>query len=76
MASFAEVEYSIYANIVGGWQSAMGGSEKVQNYADVIYGWSQAKAYHCMTMKRNVSRKHTSLTMISFEVNMSRFRNR
>ena len=42
---------------------------------DIIYERSP-KAYHCMTMKRNVSRKHTSLTMISFEVNMSRFRNR
>ena len=33
MASFAEVQYCIYADTVGG-------SEKVQNYADVIYGWS------------------------------------
>ena len=33
MASFADVQYCIYA---------VGGSEKVQNYADVIYEWSLA----------------------------------
>jgi hypothetical protein len=33
MASFADVQYCIYADMVGG-------SEKVQTYADVIYGWS------------------------------------
>ena len=33
MASFADC---IYADIVGG-------SEKVQNHADVIYGWSQTR---------------------------------
>ena len=30
---FADVQYCIYADIVGG-------SEKVQKYFDVIYGWS------------------------------------
>ena len=30
---FADVQYCIYADIVGG-------SEKVQKYSDVIYGWS------------------------------------
>ena len=34
MASFADFQYCIYADIMGGC-----GSEKVQNYADVIYGW-------------------------------------
>ena len=33
MTSFADIQYYIYTDIVGG-------SEKVQNYADVIYGWS------------------------------------
>ena len=33
MAIYTEVQYFIYADIVGG-------SEKVQSYADVIYGWS------------------------------------
>ena len=33
MASFAEIHCCIDADIVGG-------SEKVKNYADVIYGWS------------------------------------
>ena len=33
MASFANVQYFIHADMVGG-------SEEVQNYADVIYGWS------------------------------------
>jgi hypothetical protein len=32
MASFADIQYCIYADI-------MGGSEKVQTYADVIYEW-------------------------------------
>ena len=31
--SFADVQYCIHADKVGG-------SEKVQNYADIIYGWS------------------------------------
>ena len=33
MAGFADIQYCIYADIVGG-------SEKVQKYADVIQGWS------------------------------------
>ena len=33
MASFVNVQYFIYAEIVGGYK-------KVQNYADVIYGLS------------------------------------
>ena len=32
MTTFADVQYCIYAYIV------VGGSEKVQNYADVLYG--------------------------------------
>ena len=36
MASFADVQYCIYAVIVAG-------SEEFQNYADVINGWSQGK---------------------------------
>ena len=36
---FADVQYCIYADIVGG-------SEKVQNYADVIYGWSLTQQYN------------------------------
>ena len=36
MASFADVHYCIYADMVGG-------SEKVQNYAEIIYGWSLMK---------------------------------
>ena len=38
MASFADVQFCIYADI--GWLERVGGSEKVQNYADVIYEWS------------------------------------
>ena len=37
MASFADVDLT---PLLDGW---MGGSEKVQNHADVIYGWSQMK---------------------------------
>ena len=42
MSSFVDIQYCIYADLtplvgVGEW---VGGSEKVQNYADVIYGWS------------------------------------
>ena len=37
MAIFADVQYSTYADIVA---DIVGGSEKVQNYADVINGWS------------------------------------
>ena len=33
MTSFADIQHYIYADIVGG-------SEKVQNDADVIYRWS------------------------------------
>jgi hypothetical protein len=33
MASYADVQYCIYADIVGG-------SKKVRNYDSVIYGWS------------------------------------
>ena len=33
VAVFEDVQYYIYADKVGG-------SEKVQNYADLIYGWS------------------------------------
>ena len=33
MAIFADVQCCIYAVIVGG-------SKKVQNYADILYGWS------------------------------------
>ena len=33
MASFADVQYCSYADIVGGY-------ENVQNYADIIHGWS------------------------------------
>ena len=36
--SFAVVQYRIYADKVG--TVKVGGSEKVQNYADIIYGWS------------------------------------
>ena len=36
MASFADFQYCIYADIVGG-------SEKFQNYADVINEWSKGK---------------------------------
>ena len=39
MARFAEVQYFIYAYIVGRWV----GQKKVQNYADVIYEWSLSK---------------------------------
>ena len=41
MESFADVKYCIYADI--GWLERVGGSEKVQNYADVIYEWSLIK---------------------------------
>ena len=34
MAIFADVQYCIYAD------TEVGGLEKVQTYADVIYGWS------------------------------------
>ena len=34
MASFADVHLYLC------WHSGVGGSEKVQNYADVVYGWS------------------------------------
>ena len=37
MASFADIDLK---PLVDGWK---GGSEKVQNHADVIYGWSQMK---------------------------------
>ena len=36
MSSFAVVQYCIYADLT----PLVGGSEKIQNYADVIYGWS------------------------------------
>ena len=36
IASFADVQYCIYADLT----PKVGGSERVQNYADVIYGWS------------------------------------
>ena len=39
-SSLADVQYCIYADIVGG----LGGSEKVQSYADVIYRWSLSTA--------------------------------
>ena len=35
MAIFADVQYCIYADIVGGSEIA-GGSEKVQKYGDII----------------------------------------
>ena len=38
MASVAGLHFCIYADIVGGW-------EKVQNYADLFYGWSQAEIH-------------------------------
>ena len=37
MASFADVQYVLY--LFGYRVSRVGGSEKVQNYADVIYEW-------------------------------------
>ena len=37
MVSFADVQYCIYADIVGGWV------RKIQNYADVIHEWSLTK---------------------------------
>ena len=37
-ARFADVQYRIYADKVG--TVKVGGSEKVQNYADIIFGWS------------------------------------
>ena len=40
MTSFAEVQCSINADIVGG-------SEKVQNYADIINGWSLTGLAKC-----------------------------
>ena len=36
MASFADVHYCIYADIVAG-------SEKAQGYANIIHGWPQSK---------------------------------
>ena len=39
MAVFYDVQYCIYADIV------VGGSEKVQNDGNVIYGWSQLEKY-------------------------------
>ena len=38
MYSFTDVHYFMYADIVGR-------SEKVRNYADVIYGWSFMEFY-------------------------------
>jgi hypothetical protein len=43
MAIFADVQYCIYADIVGGW---VGGSEKVQKYAEIIKGWSLGLQAH------------------------------
>ena len=36
MASFADVQYLLYLL----YADLVGGSEKVQTYVDVIYGWS------------------------------------
>ena len=36
MVIFADVQYCIYADVVGGWV----GQKKVQKYADLIQGWS------------------------------------
>ena len=36
MASFADIQYCIYSSLT----PLVGGSEKVQNHADVIHGWS------------------------------------
>ena len=41
MASFADVNYYIYADFA----PIVGGSEKVQNHADVIYGWSHMNLF-------------------------------
>ena len=40
MELLADIRYCIHAYIVGG-------SEKVQNFADVIYGWSPSKTQVC-----------------------------
>ena len=39
MANFADVQYCIYADKVGG----LAGSKKGQKYADVIQGWPLTK---------------------------------
>ena len=43
MATFADVQYCIYADLTP--FNEVGGSEKVQNYADVIYEWSLRKKH-------------------------------
>ena len=48
MASFADFQYCIYADLtplLGRWMVWWVRSEKVQNFADVIYGWSTFTAY-------------------------------
>ena len=39
MYIFTDIQYCMYADIV------QGSSEKVQKYADVIYGWSLMEFY-------------------------------
>ena len=52
MASFADVQYCIYA---------VGGSEKVQTYADVIYGWSLTN----LKLKWNLSLQKRKKSIVS-----------
>ena len=51
MAHFADVQYQIYADFV----SIVGWSEKVQNYADVIYGWSKKARIFLVFLQREMT---------------------
>ena len=58
MAIFADVQYCIYDDIVGGFI-------KVQKYADVIQGWSLKSRTPELRLKKSIKDKD-SLTRIFF----------
>ena len=47
MAVFADVQYCIYADILGG-------SKKIQKCADVVYGWTLLDILEVMTYARYI----------------------
>ena len=75
MVIFADVQYCIYADIVGG-------SEKVQKYADVIQGWSGSdttgscvrNVCHFVTSLRGSSPVNTIWGRRGFEVAIDHLR--
>ena len=55
MASFADIDLT---PLVDGW---MGGSEKVQNHADVLYGWSQMKQERKTSRNQGLKRELSTI---------------